>query len=168
MKSIPIKITLIAISLFFVSCTKMCTSTRKDLTPEEVVENYLTTSLSMSNLDEKKALLSFTTGNLFNVISTASDDLILNAFIKKKYDVKTFSILERKDRTPRETEITFILSYQNPEKDKAPETLATLSTENTVALTREKGAWWIRDVVGKKTTIDFPIDNKDVIRPDKE
>lgn len=160
---------ILVFGIFFLlfSCTQMCSTSRKDFTPEEIVEKYLTTSLGMVNIEEKKVLLSLTTGNLKKAISDAPDDLIRSAFINREYDVKTFSILERRDRTPRETEITFILSYQNPKEGINSSELPTLSTENTVALTKEKGAWWIRDVVGKKTSIDFPVSSENIIKPNQ-
>jgi len=33
-----------------------------------------------------------------------------------------------------------------------------------VALIKEKGAWFIRDVVGAKTSIDFPVSQENEIR----
>lgn len=151
--------------LVLAGCQQMCSGDRMAMTPEQVVETYLSESLNMTTLADKETLLALTTGNLNAAIREASDEYLKKAFIDRKYDVKNFTIMERRDRTPRETEITFTLSFQNPKKGLAAKALPTTSTENTVALIKEKGAWWIRDVVGKKTTIDFPVNDEDVIRP---
>jgi hypothetical protein len=39
-----------------------------------------------------------------------------------------------------------------------------VETENSVALIKEKGAWFIRDVIGAKTRIDFPVSVESEIR----
>lgn len=146
-------------------CQQMCSGDRAAMTPEEVVETYLSESLNMQQASDKKVLLALTTGNLNSAIREASDEYIKKAFIERKYQVQHFSIMERRDRTPRETEITFTLAFQTPQEGLSAKSLPTTNTENTVALIKEKGAWWIRDVVGKKTTIDFPVNDADVIRP---
>lgn len=151
--------------MILAGCQQMCSGDRMAMTPEEVVETYLTQSLNMEQPSDKDILLALTTGNLNAAIRSASDDYLKKAFIEREYEVKHFSIMERRDRTPRETEITFTLAFQTPQKGLSAKALPTTNTENTVALIKEKGAWWIRDVVGKKTTIDFPVNDADVIRP---
>ena len=74
--------------------------------------------------------------------------------------------MQRRDRTPRETEITFQIAYKDLGEDNkhteqnAPE----ITTDNTVSVLKEKGIWRIHDVIGKKTTIDFPV-AEEVIKP---
>ena len=146
-------------------CTQMCGEGRGDLTPEQVVERYLEISMTMTDPSQKESLLDLTTGVLHSSINSATDETIKKAFIDKEYANSQWMIVERRDRTPRETEITFELSYrdlsQNP-KGKA-EDAPEIITENTVAVIRKEGAWSIRDVIGKKTSIDFPVGG-DVIR----
>lgn len=161
------KLLSLGLMVILAGCQQMCSGDRMTMTPEEVVETYLSQSLNMEEPADKEILLALTTGNLNAAIRGASDEYLKKAFIDRRYDVKNFTIMERRDRTPRETEITFTLSFQTPQKGLAAKSLPTTSTENTVALIKEKGAWWIRDVVGKKTTIDFPVNDADVIRPDK-
>ena len=72
--------------------------------------------------------------------------------------------MERRDRTPRETEITFQLKYLDfPEDSKKSSEATEVVTENTVAVIKEKGKWLIREVVGNKTTFDFPISELSII-----
>lgn len=162
------KVAAMTVALFVVaSCTRMCGSSRRDMTPEQVVEAYLDVSLNMKDVGEREVLISLTTGNLKNAIQQATDDTIKQAFIDRHYKLEEYSVVERRDRTPRETEVTFSLTYRDlgttqatPEAD-APK----VTTENTVSVVKENKMWLIRDVIGKKTTIDFPVMPADVIKP---
>ncbi len=151
--------------LLLISCSKMCSSGRESMGPEEVVQAYLDISLNMQDVAQKKELLKLTTGNLKNSIEQASDDIITKAFIKQNYKLERYSVVERRDRTPRETEITFLLSYKNlgPNKENKLEDAPQVTTENTLSVVRNEGAWYIRDVLGKKTSIDFALG--DEIKP---
>lgn len=162
-------IAIMASFLILTCCNKMCSDTRSDMTPEQVVEAYLDISLNMSSPEEKDDLLDLTTGVLQSSINSANAETIMNAFINKNYLLKSYSVIERRDRTPRESEITFLLVYkdlgEDPQsnEDEAPE----ISTENTVAVIKEKGLWYIRDVIGKNTSIDFPV-APEIIKPQKK
>lgn len=150
------------------SCTKSCGSSRSSLTPEQVVEAYLNISLNMKDIAQKQELLTLTTDNLRDAIVQADDEMINNAFVKKNYRLKTYSVVERRDRTPRETEITFTISYNDLGDDAArkEEDAALVTTENTVSVVKQEGIWLIRDVLGKKTSIDFPFSSADVVKPE--
>ena len=50
----------------------------------------------------------------------------------------------------------------------APSKAATVETQNTVSVIRYKGAWAIRDVIGKQTSIDFPLDSGSEVTPEKK
>ena len=153
--------------IFLAGCSKMCGTSRVDMSPEQVVEAYLDTSLNMTDIKEKQRLLSLTSGNLQNAIASAPNEIIEQAFINKHYHLERYSVVERRDRTPRETEITFELVYRNlgDKRATAPEDSPQITTENTVSVVKEKGMWRIRDVVGKKTAIDFPVREADKITP---
>lgn len=145
-----------------VGCSKMCGSGRNDMTPEQVVQTYLDISLNMTKVQQKQDLMKLTTGNLKNALVQAPDDVITAAFIKQNYKLERYSVVERRDRTPRETEITFLLTYRNLGADKKanPDTAPKTTTENTLSVVKEDGAWFIRDVLGKKTSIDFLLDEE--------
>jgi hypothetical protein len=137
------------------------------MTPEQVVEAYLDTSLNMTSIKQKELLLNLTTGNLNSAISASSDEVIEKAFINKNYQLDRYSIVERRDRTPRETEIVFELVYRNlgDKREVAPDSAPKITTENTVSVVKEKGLWLIRDVIGKKTEIDFPMKDAQEVKP---
>lgn len=151
--------------LALLGCTKMCGSGREGMTPEQVVQAYLDISLNMTEVGQRRELLKLTTGNLKNALEQASDDVITSAFIKQNYKLERYSVVERRDRTPRETEITFLLAYRNlgPDNSGKTEDSPQTTTENTVSVVKNQGSWYIRDVLGKKTTIDFILG--DEIKP---
>ena len=165
----PIKarVSLAVVLLFFIGCTKMCGPNRMEMTPEEVVEAYLNLSLNMNSIEDKSKLVNLTIGNLRTALLEASDETFEKAFINKNFNLESYSVVERRDRTPRETEITFLLSYKNLGKNREvqPDKAPHITTENTVAVIKHKGAWAIKDVLGKKTSIDFPVSEAEVIKP---
>lgn len=145
-------------------CTRTCSNPRAGMAPEKVVESYLDIALNMNSLSQREDLLQYTTGRLKEAIAAASEETINNAYIKRRYKLETYSVVERRDRTPRETEITFRLKYQDLGQNEVKVTEApTVTTENTVAVIKEKGAWYIRDVIGNKTSIDFPVSEESKI-----
>ncbi len=147
---------LVALGLMFLTCcTQLCKPNRKDFSPEQVVQSYLDISINMKDPSEKIQLLDLTTGVLHSSINSASDETITNAFIKKNYKLVSYSVIERRDRTPRETEITFEIVYFDPTGVKDPKDAPKMTTANTVALIKDESEWKIRDVIGKKTSIEF-------------
>lgn len=151
--------TLILTALAITGCTSMCGGgDRKTLSPEQVVEAYLDVALNMKSIDEREQLLEYTTGNLKSAIEAATPETIKTAYVDRRYNLLNYSVVERRDRTPRETEVTFQLTYNDLGVDgKNNKDPAKVTTENTVSVVREKGVWYIRDVLGNKTTIDFPV-----------
>lgn len=156
MRQIPWKMFMYA--LLLTGCTSMCSVNREEMTADQVVEAYLEVALNMSDIAQKAELLDFTTGKLKAAIAGASSEAIQKAYIDRNYSLKQYSLVERNDKTPRETEITYLLSYHELEDGKENTDEAPLvSTENTVAVIKEKGVWYIRDVLGNKTSIEFPV-----------
>ena len=149
---------LLVATLAIVGCTKMCGIKRSGMTPEQVVEAYLQVALNMDSVNDRDILLDYTTGNLKNAIESAAPETIKAAYVDRKYTLKTYSVVQRNDRTPRETEIVFQLEYlDHGTTSNTDETAPTVTTENTVSVIKEGGTWYIRDVVGNKTGIDFPV-----------
>jgi hypothetical protein len=146
--------------LTLTGCTRFCGLSHKDMTPEQVVEAYLNTAFNMRQTSERTKLASLTTGNLRQVITSAQEEEIKAAYIDRRYEVKSYSVIERRDRTPRETEITFRLVFADlgtAAAEVTRENAATVTTDNTVSVIKERGAWFLRDVIGRKTAIDFPV-----------
>lgn len=139
------------------ACSSMCSKSHEEMSAEEVVEAYLDLALNIGDISEKDELMEFTTGNLEAALAGADDETFKIAYVDRKYKITRFSLLERRDRTPRETEITFQLTYKDiPEGASDPSSAPEVVTENTVVVIKEKGKWLVREVVGNKTTFDFP------------
>ncbi len=136
------------------------------MNPEEVVEAYLDIAFNMTDVSQRNELMSYTTGALLSSIEAAPNETIKEAYIDKNYILKRYSVVERRDRTPRETEISFEVVYKQIAKDgdndpfKESE-VPTVTTENTVSVIRKKKRWVIRDVLNKKSTFDFPVSPED-------
>ena len=151
---------LATLCLLLAGCAKFCGQSHKDMTPEQVVEAYLNIAFNMEVPSERTRLASLTAGKLRQAIDTAPEEIIKAAYVDRRYNLKSYSVIERRDRTPRETEITFRLVYSDLGSVTSPvaaDAAALVTTDNTVNVIREKGIWYIQDVVGSKTAIDFPL-----------
>lgn len=147
------------LALVITGCTRFCGTSHSDMNPEQVVEAYLNVALNMTSVAERGELMEYTTGNLKNAISQASDETLKAAYIDRKYKIENYSVVERRDRTPRETEVTFRLTYKDlgTAEPKPVNEAPKVTTENTVSVVRENKLWLIKDVMGNKTSIDFPV-----------
>ncbi len=156
---------LLSTALLVTGCTSMCGVKRSSMTPEQVVEAYLEVALNMNDVAERDNLVEYTTGNLKAAIESASPETIKVAYVDRKYQILNYSVVERRDRTPRETEITFQLTYNDlgVNAGATVKDAPKVTTENTVAVVKENGLWMIRDVLGNKTSIDFPVSEESKI-----
>ncbi len=69
MKNLNLTLSLL-MTLLCTSCVKSCgTKGPADLNPEEVVEAYLEVALNMTALEQKEALLFYTTGPLMQLFA---------------------------------------------------------------------------------------------------
>lgn len=152
MKMKSFKIWLLA--LLITGCTNMCETDHKEMSPEEVVEAYLDESFNINEVDQIRRLIKYTSGSLKKALEDADAKTVEKVFINKSYNLKRFSVIERKDRTPREVEVTYELEYKELGANKED---AIVSAENTLNLIRKESAWYITDVIGGKTSIDFQV-----------
>ena len=145
------------LAFFIVACTKMCSVSRKDLTPEQVVENYLQIAFNMKDVSQRALLLEYTTDELKVAISGATEGSLQAAYIKPRYNLKSWSFIDRVDRTPRAVELSYRVEYDElPESGKISEQVS-VETKNTVLLVKKDHKWFIKDVIGSNTAIEFPI-----------
>lgn len=154
------------LSLCLTACVSWCETSREDLAPLEVLERYIEVSTSMTDVEQKEILLSYTAGNLRASIEGATDQAIRQAFIERKYSLDSFSLVSQRDRTPRETEITFYISYYDHQGIGEGEEPALIALKNTVTLFRENDMWSITDVHGvEDTEIHFGVTKDSQITP---
>ncbi|MEI8027526.1 MAG: hypothetical protein WCI18_14360 [Pseudomonadota bacterium] len=161
------RLAFIVLSFLVLGCTKMCSTSRKDMTPEEVVEGYLNTTLNMTKITQVNDLVSYTLGNLRQVLQATPNETFQKVFIDKSYKLHRFTIVERKDITPREAEITYQLQFnqfdssQNINESNA----ALMTTEHTLSLIKKDSVWYIQDLLGSKANIEFPVVPESTITP---
>ena len=152
-------------ALVMTACFTWCEPKRENMTAVQVLEKYVEISTSMTSLDQRENLLAYTGGALRAALEGATDEAITNAFIKRKFDLDSFAIVTRRDRTPREVEITFHISYYDRENIAPGDEPPLVSTTNTVMLFRENNAWSITDVTGAEDTeIHFGVTTDSHIR----
>ena len=159
----------LAMFLFTTACTNMCSKGHMDMSPEDVVEAYLDIAFGMTDVSQRIDLARYTTGLLRSEILSVKDEVIRKAYIDRKYKLLSYAVVERQDRTPKEVEVTFQLSFKvlGDAGNLTPEAKApTMNNENTVRVIKVNQKWMIDEVLGKKTTIDFPVNPEDVITPD--
>lgn len=154
------------LSLGVTACVSWCETSREDLTPLEVLERYIEISTSMTDVEQRETLLSYTAGNLRASIEGATEQAIRKAFIERKYSLDSFSLVSQRDRTPRETEITFYISYYDHQGIEEGEEPTLVALKNTVTLFRENEMWSITDVHGvEDTELHFGVTKDSQITP---
>lgn len=164
-----------SIFILIAGCNRGCSKSHNDMTPEEVVEAYLDTSLNIRSLDEKDNILQYTTGALRKSIAQATDDDFRTSYINRKILLDAYAVVQSKKRTLRETEITYELRFRNlleqgPDGklvDIKPEEAAVITSENTVSVVREDRLWLIKDVLGNQTSMEFPLIDTFTVRPNE-
>ena len=155
-------------------CNRGCSKSHNEMTPEEVVEAYLDASLNAQSLSDKELILEYTTGALRSSIAQASDEEFKRSYIERDIKLEAYAVVQSKKRTLRETEITYELRFKNllepndkGELVKIKESEAALiNSENTVSVVREDRLWLIKDVLGNKTSMEFPLNDAYIIRSD--
>ncbi len=140
-------------------CVQTCESKRLKMSPDKVVEEYLDTAFGMTDMGQKELLLSYTTGKLRNALKSATDEKFEEAFLKRKFKLESYSIVERTDISPNDVAIVFQLKYRNNfDKQEGADESPLVTTENTVRVVRKKQkVWFVEDVLSADTTIDFPL-----------
>ena len=146
--------------LCIVGCTTMCDSSHEDMNPEQVVEAYLTEAFNIQDVSEVDNIIQYTTDNLKKELEKADTNKITEMFISKRYNLDNFLVVEKSQKTPREIEVTYELSYQELSASTDEGRAANQTIENTFALVRKKGKWFISDVFGGDTNIDFQTPTK--------
>ncbi len=146
-------------------CFTWCKPKREAMSAVQVLEGYIEVSTSMTDLEQREVLLEYTGGALRAALEGATQEEITNAFIKRKFELDSFSIVTRRDRTPREVEITFRISYYDRQDIAPGDEPPLVATTNTVTLLKEDNMWSITDVIGSKDTeINFGVTTDSHIR----
>lgn len=138
-------------------CVKMCSVTRDDMSPQQVVEAYLEIAFNMEKVDQRRILLDYTTGDLEASISMASLTMIEELYIKPQYKIENLYIAEPQYRTPVECEVSYTLTYKELMDLEGLTDKTVTTTQNIVSLVQLKEKWYIQGVIDKKSSVEFPL-----------
>ena len=156
---------ILLLAMVMTACFTWCDPKRESMTAVQVLEGYIEVSTSMTDLEQRETLLGYTGGALRAALEGATDEEITNAFIERKFELDSFSIVTRRDRTPREVEITFRISYYDRNDIASNDEAPLVATTNTVTLLKENSMWSITDVIGAKDAeIHFGVTTDSLIR----
>lgn len=135
----------------------MCSVTRDDMSPQQVVEAYLEIAFNMEKVDQRRILLDYTTGDLEASISMASLTMIEELYIKPQYKIENLYIAEPQYRTPVECEVSYTLTYKELMDLEGLTDKTVTTTQNIVSLVQLKEKWYIQGVIDKKSSVEFPL-----------
>jgi hypothetical protein len=141
--------------LGLVACDARCSKPQSKMTAEEVLESYLYIALNMENLEQRQDLQRLTSGALKAAIAGATDETMYDAYIRPQYKIESYSVVQTNDISETEKEITYQLNYKEV-RDHDAHAMA-VRTKNTVKMIHEDGKWFVDDVKGVTSHLDFPI-----------
>lgn len=146
-----------------VGCTGGGCSSRKDIAPEEQLHTYISKAVNVIKPVDREDLVSLTSGALRSSLVNMSDDAFKQAYIDKKYDFKTFEILERKDSSAKSLQIDFRIEYKAWRAGERPERAPFVDTKNRAYMVYEYGRWVISKVESLESNfvweVGVPLDD---------
>lgn len=156
---------ILLLAMVMTACFAWCEPSRESMTAVQVLEKYVEVSTSLTDVEQREVLLAYTGGALRATLEGATDEAIIDAFIERKFELDSFSIVTRRDRTPREVEIKFRISYYDRKDIASGDEPPLVATTNTVTLFKENNMWSITDVIGSEDTeIHFGVTTDSHIR----
>lgn len=146
------------------ACTSRGCSSRKDIPPEDQLYSYITTAVNVTRMEQRQELTELATGPLKAALVNASDDSFKKAYIDKRYDFRTFEIIQRKEiEDKNEIMIDFRLVYRSWQSGEPEERAPVIDTTNRAFLVYEHGRWAIARIENVESSYDWevglPLDN---------
>lgn len=135
-------------------CTRGC-SRGDDIPPEEQLHTYISQAVNVTKNADRQELINRTSGNLKSALVNMSDEAFKRAYIEKKYDFRTFEIIERKDLGEKEVTIDFRLQYKAWNSGERPERSPLIDTRNRAYLVYELGHWAIAKVESLQSDFEW-------------
>jgi len=129
-----------------------CTRSSHDANdPRTRLNDYIAKSFNASSLADKDAMLSYLTGDAKARLSAWSEDQFREAFIDSKRQFLKLVFQDTRKVSPSEVEITYEISYLDPERGKS----AKVTNLKTSEMVFENGKWMIKDVHNIKELIEY-------------
>lgn len=143
----------------FVGCgVRGCSSEIKDISPEDQLHAYIVGSVNVTRADQREELVDLTTGPMKSALVNASEETFKRAYIDKKFDFKSFELLQRKDNTEKkEVYLDFKLVYKSwsagETKERAPEQENT----NRATMVYDNGRWALSRVENLGSSFEWAV-----------
>jgi hypothetical protein len=139
-------------SIFIMFVTLMsCTQTQQHGNdPKRKLTEYIEKSFNVRSAEDKQALLGFLAGEARNRLASWSDDQFREAYIdsKRKFDKLVFN--EVKQLSPKETAITYVLTYTDKRGSDVQ-----ITNKKLCKMTLENEKWLITEVRNIKELIEY-------------
>ncbi|MDR3605932.1 MAG: hypothetical protein P4M08_00965 [Oligoflexia bacterium] len=139
---------LVGIMLISTSCT-IKNDTGND--PKKVLQEYISRSFAVKSPSERQDLLTLLTSEAKSRLSAWSDDQFREAFIDSKREFVKLAFTEAKSVSPRETSVTYELSYIDHGKGHD----AKVTQKKLAQMVQEQGKWLIADVKNIKELVEY-------------
>jgi|GEM_PF-6512363 len=131
---------------------------RVDIAPEDQLHAYINTAVNVTKSEQRQDLLDLTTGELKGSLINASEETFKRAYIDKKFDFKSFDIVQRKDAPGgKETQVDFKLVYKSWSAGESSDRAPLLETTNRATLEYEHGQWAISKVESLGSSFEWEV-----------
>jgi hypothetical protein len=140
-----------------VGCTGGGCSSRKDIPPEEQLHSYISKAVNVMKPLDRLELVELSAGGLKSSLVNMSDEAFKQAYIDRKYDFRTFEIIERRDISEKEVQIDFRIVYKSWRVGERTERAPTLDTKNRAFLIYEYGRWAISKVESLGSSFEWEV-----------
>lgn len=128
-----------------------CTSRVEDQTPTKTLESYIEASFNVKGIEDKKKMEDLLTGDTKQRLAVWSEEQFLKAFVETKKKFSSLKVLENKKVSDKESALTYDLSYQEGEGDKA----AQITQRKLCTLVNLDGGWKIKEVRSLRESIEY-------------
>ncbi len=165
---------LMAIASMLVGCTGGGCSSRKDIAPEDQLHSYISKAVNVIKPADRQDLVDLAAGSLKSNLVNMSDDAFKQAYIDRKYDFRTFEILERKDDSDKAIRFDFRIEYKAWRAGERPERAPLVDTKNRAFMVYEYGRWAISKVESLESNfvwdVGLPLDDVkgEALKPGQE
>ena len=119
--------------------------------PKKRLTEYISKSFSVKSLEDRDKLAEFLTGDAKIRLVAWSEDQFRSAFIDSKREFIKLVVKEIKATSPRETDITYELTYLDQSRGKD----AKVTNKKLAQLVQNDGRWYIAGVHNIKELVEY-------------
>jgi hypothetical protein len=138
-------------------CTGGGCSSRKDVPPEQQLHSYIDKAVNVTKPLDRTELVELATGPLKSTLVNMSEEAFKQAYIERKYDFRSFEIIERRDVSEKEVQIDFRIVYKSWRPGERTERAPLLDTKNRAYLNYEYGRWAISKVESMGSSFEWEV-----------